>query len=220
MIIDCIADLHGFYPKLHGGDLLIVAGDLTSRDEPEQHIEFSEWLDVQAYEKKIVIAGNHDNHIDPDSIECLRGCYYLEDSKAKFCDFKIWGSPWTLKFPGMNPACMTFTCDTEEELAKKWEMIPDDTDILITHSPAWGMKDGECAEQRLGSTSLLQRHVRTPLFNHMKLHVFGHIHEGYGKYDIRKAQRELGDKEGCVYVNASHVNKYYKPVNPPIRVIL
>lgn len=35
MIIDCIADLHSHYPKLDGGDLLIVAGDLTDRDSLE-----------------------------------------------------------------------------------------------------------------------------------------------------------------------------------------
>jgi len=28
MIIDCISDLHGYYPELEGGDLLIIAGDL------------------------------------------------------------------------------------------------------------------------------------------------------------------------------------------------
>ena len=36
MIIDCISDLHGFFPKLEGGDLLIIAGDLTARDKPEE----------------------------------------------------------------------------------------------------------------------------------------------------------------------------------------
>lgn len=40
MIIDCISDLHGYFPKLQGGDLLLIAGDLTARDEPYQFEEF------------------------------------------------------------------------------------------------------------------------------------------------------------------------------------
>jgi hypothetical protein len=32
VIIDCISDLHGNEPKLPGGDILIIAGDMTARD--------------------------------------------------------------------------------------------------------------------------------------------------------------------------------------------
>jgi len=32
MEITCVSDLHGYYPELPGGDLLIVAGDLIARD--------------------------------------------------------------------------------------------------------------------------------------------------------------------------------------------
>jgi 3',5'-cyclic AMP phosphodiesterase CpdA len=64
MKIDCISDLHGFQPKLEGGDLLIVAGDLTARDTVEEYITFNSWLSDQNYDRKIIIAGNHDGKIE------------------------------------------------------------------------------------------------------------------------------------------------------------
>jgi Icc-related predicted phosphoesterase len=219
VIIDCIADLHGFYPKLEGGDLLIVVGDLTANDN--NYDEFYDWLDAQPYECKIVIAGNHDNGLEGDLIDCQTNCHYLQDSIVGYEGIKIWGSPWTKTFSGMNPECKAFTVDTDEELAEKWALIPDDTDILITHSPAWGTHDKVMrsdSEEHCGSRSLvtwIANHVNT-----LKLHVCGHIHEGYGVYDIRKSQNRLGDQMTPVFVNASHVNERYQPVNAPIRVIL
>lgn len=61
MIVDCISDLHGFYPELEGGHLLIVAGDLTANDTLEQHLKFIKWCVSLPYSKIIFIAGNHDN---------------------------------------------------------------------------------------------------------------------------------------------------------------
>src|SRR4051812_14904912 len=61
MIVDCVADLHGHYPELEGGDLLIVAGDLTKDDGASAALEFLSWLQWQKYTKKIFIAGNQDN---------------------------------------------------------------------------------------------------------------------------------------------------------------
>lgn len=227
VIIDCIADLHGHYPELEGGDLLIVAGDLTARDTLDELYKFDDWLGEQNYKEKVIIAGNHDNILrDFSNLGFVLGrnaflnAEYLCDSGTEFEGLKIWGSPWTKTFEGMNPKCKAFTVDTEKELEEKWKLIPNDIDILVTHSPPYGMKDGRDTEQRLGSISLLQRHVRTPFFESLKLHVFGHIHEGYGKYDIRNLQKQLGDPVGCVYVNASHVNEHYQPVNKPIRVVL
>lgn len=209
MIIDCISDLHGYFPVLEGGDLLIVAGDLTARDNAEGHLRFYSWLQRQNYKRYIVVAGNHDNLIQEGMhlLRSLAGVDYLEDSGCEFGGLKIWGSPWTAAFPGMNPNAMAFTmpfgCDTEEHLQERFDMIPDDTDILITHSPPHGcyldqLRDGTM----VGSCALRDRVVNLDL----KLHVFGHIHEGYGKH--------------MECVNASHVNEYYKPVNNPIRVIL
>lgn len=230
MIVDCVSDLHGNYPELEGGDLLIVAGDLTARDSPEEYFYFRDWLKSCNYKKKILVAGNHDNGIQDGDWYFSRewiGADYLCDSGTEFEGLKIWGSPWTLAFPGMNPHCKAFTVETEEELAEKWNLIPDDTDILVTHGPTFGIHDEvriydsqshDIILENTGSRSLaswMARHVYT-----LRLHVYGHIHEGYGIYDIRSIQNRLGDPKTPIYVNASHVNEHYKPVNKPIRVVL
>lgn len=231
MIIDCISDLHGHYPQLEGGDLLIVAGDLTARDTPEDHAQFGMWLMQQGknYKQAIVIAGNHDNfcQIINEELKSL-GLGYLCDSGTEFEGLKIWGSPWTKRFPGMNPKCMAFTVETEEELAEKWALIPQDTDILVTHSPPHCIFDqiedyrsGEILN--VGSLSLLMK--ATSLKN-LKLFVFGHIHEGYGMFTAEElrafADMKIAGEAECksfpFIVNASHVNEYYEPVNKPIRI--
>lgn len=220
MIIDCISDLHGHYPELEGGDLLIVAGDLTSHDKHFQYHQFFDWLKQTKYKKRVFIGGNHDNKLNDFycTKEELNYFQYLRDSGTEFEGIKIWGSPWTKSFIGMNPDCKAFTLDTEEELAEKWALIPDDTDILITHGPSYGMHDTNMFGVNCGSTSLskwISHHVDS-----LKLHVHGHIHEGYGIYDIRKFQKQLGDPLTPVFVNASIVDEWYRPTNKPIRVIL
>lgn len=211
MKITCISDLHGYYPELPGGDLLIVAGDLTKRDDAWEYIEFGQWLNSCKYRKKIVIGGNHDNiaqrappFIDPGTDEWS----YLFDSAYEFEGLKIWGSPWTSKFPGINPKCCAFTCDTDEELAEKWKIIPNDIDILVTHGPAWGIGDKTWRGENVGSRSL---GLKAADMNPPKLWVWGHIHEAYGEQVTRS---------GCRLINASHVNEYYEPVNAPINIEL
>ena len=228
MIIDIVSDLHGFYPKLDGGDLLIVAGDLTGRDAPHEYNQFARWIRQLEYKKKIVIAGNHDNwiiesnNLGIEESSQLGGFEYLYDSGTEFSmgsdnlspPLKIWGSPWTKTFPRMNPHCKAFTVDTEEELESKWKLIPDDIDILVTHSPAYAILDGIQIDDgslfHVGSTTL-RTHVERIK---PKLHVCGHVHEGYGQLLLKHA----GPNTICV--NASHVNERYKPVNKPIRIEL
>ncbi len=242
MIIDCVSDLHGYYPKLAGGDLLIVAGDLTARDTFIENMKILDWILQQNYLKKILIAGNHDNYlqknasssIDKNKTLQIEEIEYLCDSgtiiyyddeiplhptKVPFKKLKIWGSPWTLKFEGMNPECEAFTVDTEKELAQKWKLIPEDTDILITHSPPFMTLDS-CIEEDgkhhcVGSPSLANK---INVMKDLKLHVFGHIHEHGGKIveDIRKS---VGLQK-VIFVNASHVNERYQPVNKPVRINL
>lgn len=214
MIIDAISDLHGFLPKTQGGDLLIVAGDLTANDSAEGYLKFFIWIAKQQYRKKIVIAGNHDMQIHKKKIPMASNAdfQYLQDSGTEFEGLKMWGSPWTKTFWGINPHCTAFTVDSETKLERKWNKIPDGIDILITHSPPFGVLDQvkrgnlEDRIERTGSECLYGAvHRIKP-----KLHFFGHIHEGRGQDVLNETK--------CF--NCSHVDREYNPIYKPFRVIL
>lgn len=202
--ITCISDLHGFFPVLPGGDLLIIAGDLTARDKDEDHSCFLKWLFSQKYDKVVVVAGNHDNNIKEDILEKSINVDYLKDSGIEYRGLKVWGSPWSCRFYGMNPRCMAYTKKTDEELSKKWGLIPDDTDILITHSPPYGILDKCSNADRVGSISLWRRIEKIK----PSLILCGHIHESYG----------ILEERNTLFINASHVNERYEPVNEPITI--
>ena len=207
MIIDCISDLHGHYPELEGGDLLIVAGDLTRSDEPYQYEFLYDILSEKQYGKIIIIAGNHDGCLESRKVEFVDDdkITYLCDSGTQFEGLKIWGTPWTKTFPSMNPLCMAFTCETEEELAEKWLTCPIDTDIIVCHGPPYGIldvnRDGDCC----GSKSLRELMFKIKPC----LMIWGHIHECGGNSI---------DLSTTLCINASYVNERYEPKNKAIRI--
>ena len=210
MIVDCISDLHGSYPELEGGDLLIVAGDLTARDTWKQHQEFQAWLIGQKYTKKVLIAGNHDGQYEKTVpfYTFETGICYLQDSGTQFEGLNIWGSPWTPEFSNWH-----FMLPRGLKLKEKRDLIPDNTDILVTHGPPHGIldtTDNTWDSERLGCEDLREAVERVK----PRLHVFGHIHGGYGKMVLKHA----GPNTICV--NAAIMDENYKPMNKPIRVIL
>lgn len=223
MIIDCIADLHGYHPNLEGGDLLILSGDYTARDTIPQWAEFFGWLKKQNYRKKIIVAGNHDNfmcHGFPKTKEEADNCKeinefldedspdfeYLCNSGTEFEGLKIWGTPHSLIFDGVNPHCTAFI-GTEEELQEKYDLITDGIDILISHTPPYGILDKNISGEWCGSESLRNAMFRTK----PKYLICGHIHECGGK--------EV-DLTTTSVVNCSYVNERYKPTNKPFRIVI
>lgn len=218
MIIDCISDLHGELPDaqkyLPGGDILIIGGDLTASDKANQYDRFFNWLWPLKYERKILIAGNHDHKLESviGSFDSLPfGFHFLNDSGCDYKGFKIWGSPYTPKYGNWG-----YMCSRGEEMRKHWDLIPSDIDILITHGPPHGILDQtvrryECRGANVGCEELYKVLYTGKV--KPKLHAFGHIHEGYGQTIVQ-------DFNGCLMVNCSHMNENYEAVNPPIRIIL
>lgn len=212
MIIDCISDLHGFQPILEGGDLLICAGDCVERDKVKEWMAFFEWFKAQPYEYKVLIGGNHDGFLEKcvssEEAKGLLGSEYDSEGIEYLCDsgacvkgIRIWGSPWTPRFYNWH-----FMLSRGERIRQKWELIPDDTQILVTHGPPRGVMDTSYRGDTCGCEDLGNRMKQ---LEDLKLHVFGHIHEGYGVLE--------GTYKS---VNCSIMDREYKPVNKPIRVVL
>lgn len=222
MIIDCIADLHGFFPRLNGGDLLIVAGDVTARHTMDEWCAFLNWAKHLDYDKVVFVGGNHDTFLDHQTFKLsdpFEGKFeYLCDSGTEFQGLKIWGSPWTLTFKGISPKCTAFT-GVENDLQTKWDLIPRDTDILITHGPSFGVLDGvkNRTYNPKNPLSRITLNTGSPSLwlavNEIKpkLHVFGHIHEHGGK---------RVDVGSIAMINCSYVDEKYRPIHKSVRVIL
>ena len=186
-----ISDTHDKlqYMNIPNGDVLIHAGDFSCRGTEEEIIRFNEAISRLPHTHKIVIAGNHELTFDIENEEPLKrkfpvvehldfkivkklltSCIYLEDSGIMIGGYKLYGSPWS-RINGN----MAFNLN-DEDIRNKWELIPKDTNILLTHSPPKGILDKNCKEKNHGCSILLEyvEEIR-PM-----LHLFGHIHESYG----------------------------------------
>lgn len=206
-----ISDTHEMHEqvKIPPCDVLIHAGDLTGRGSPARTQMAIEWLDEQPAEHVIAIAGNHDFFFQ-DYPEAARDLLaqtrvrYLENSGVTIYGVKFWGSPWTPRF-----CDWAFMYDRSQ--GGPWQEIPDDTNVLITHGPPLGILDtASPGSERLGCYDL-SRAARS--LSKLKVHVFGHIHGGYGY--------AIGDYPSVPqFYNASIVNEDYRVANKPWEVEL
>lgn len=199
-----ISDTHLKHQQivLPPGDVLVHAGDCTMRGSVGEVQTFLDWFAAQPHPHKVLIAGNHDFLAEkqpalfqamlPDNI------HYLNDSGVVVGDLRFWGSPVTPWFFDW-----AFNRERGADIRRHWDLIPTDTDVLITHGPPYGILDEVVRNPRpVGCRDLLKRCEDIG----PRAHVFGHIHEGYGQIE----------KQDTLYVNASVLNEKYKPVNRPV----
>jgi len=201
--------LNGFLP---GGDILLHSGDLTSRGYINEIENFMKWYDnINNYDTKVFIAGNHDFGFQDDN-QKLRGLLtgyktidYLQDDWMMVGEeyekmVKIWGSPWQPEFYNW-----AFNLPRGEKIKEKWDMIPVDTDILITHGPPFSKLDYVPYDNiNVGCEELMKRVEEVK----PKIHVFGHIHEGHGYVFDGNTH----------YINAAVLNGRYEFRNKPLTV--
>jgi Icc-related predicted phosphoesterase len=187
--IVCISDTHGHhhFTEVPAGDILLHAGDLTTHGNLHDVEAFDRWLGDLSHPHKVVIAGNHDFCFERDEQESrkrLRNATYLQDESTTILGLKIYGSPWQPWFYDW-----AFNLQRGPEIAAKWQLIPADTHLLITHGPPAGFGDRTFNGESAGCEDLLKRirELKIPL------HVCGHIHEGRG----------VVEDGGTLFVNAS-----------------
>ncbi len=208
--IVCLSDTHNCNSQIDvpDGDILIHAGDATITGTVEEVKRFNAWFAKLPHRLKIFVAGNHDWLFERNN-ELARTLLdtkiiYLQDSETKIADLKIYGSPWQPRFYDW-----AFNLNRGYELAAKWKLIPDDVEILITHGPPNGILDlvpRHGWDENTGCEELLKRVQEIAGFGKLKLHVFGHIHCGYG----------TEENFGVKFVNASNCDEQYNPSQPPI----
>lgn len=216
-----ISDTHNRHKdlKVPYGDIIIHAGDFSSRGTKWEIEEFVDWYGSLPHAWKILIPGNHDKGTDPARTESTyQGCpeyfkklcaleniFVLEDDSADVFDnngeiIKIWGSPVSPTF-GRGWA---WNRDRGHQISQHWKKIPSDVDIVVTHGPAFGYGDRVYSsfysgDDRVGCDDLAQvlKQIKP------KMHVFGHIHEDRGVWKDQD--------DGITYVNASSLTLRYEP---------
>jgi predicted phosphohydrolase len=186
--IVCVSDTHNKTPTVPDGDIFLHAGDFTRTGTFEELQDQLYWIETLPHQHKIVIAGNHDFILDrkliesfPKHISVKEGysrvnldwgsITYLENSSTTVTvrgrKVNIFGCPltpksgnWAFQYPPMQDV---------------WKgLIPDGTDVLLTHGPPKGHLD-------VYGTSRGCEWLTRELWNKKpRLVVFGHIHAGHG----------------------------------------
>lgn len=207
MKIIVISDTHNKHNnvELPEGDILVHCGDATN--QKYEFEGFAKWFGSLNYKYKILVAGNHDQMIGrlgyKNTFHFLKnnGVIYLQDSSIEIDGIKFYGSPWVLEY---DYRFGEFMC-SEEKIKEYWEKIPLDTDVLITHGPAYLIGDlvqQDIWEPNVGSVSLKKRIEELNL----KYHLFGHIHDDYGVFNA----------DGYIACNAALINFYNQTMRKPI----
>ncbi len=218
MKVVIISDMHGQLGfKVPESDLLLIAGDICPAfhspdlsiplQENWLNVDFRNWLAKQPVKECVAIAGNHSWIWEKYPIRVPKmnnNFHYIEDKSINILGKKIYGTPVSLSFNNW-----AFNRD-EDSIQKYWDNIPKGLDILLLHSPPYGILDAthhpNYVSEHIGSKSLKKRIEEVK----PKLVVFGHNHGEHGKIE----------ENGIIYINASLVDEEYKMKRKPIIIEL
>ena len=187
-----LSDTHGCHHRLRDlpeADVVVHSGDFCMVGTEAEAIDFLNWFCDLPYSHKIFICGNHDDCLYGANIGGLdANVHYLCNSGMEIDGVKFYGVPM---FMG--------DCITDRQ-SRNIAHIPADTDVLITHTPPYGILDFADGIN-YGSEEILERLTAI----HPQLHLFGHIHICHGITEIN----------GTTYSNGAIMNGSYTELNAP-----
>ena len=233
MKIVAISDTHTKHKKLviPECDVLVCAGDFSWHGTYWETWRFLKWFGEQPAKHKIFISGNHEIGLDATKPESYRGgkhgyvpgahalarktpgVIYLEDSEVVIDGIKFYGTPWTPFFYdwGFNGSDGPTQLEGNRKLVDVYSKIPEDTNVLICHGPAYGILDKSLTgDTRCGSVEM-RKILESDKLAQLRLYINGHIHEARG-HEIA-----CGNVNFC---NVSTLGRDYETVSPPVIIDL
>lgn len=227
MKIISISDLHGYLPEIiEPADILCIGGDISPVRIQFNKLEMKKWLETEflywvinsPVDKIILIAGNHDAYFESISKTNILELEILSHGKLKYLknelyiytdktgkEYSIFGTPYCNIF-GSWPFMRT-----DEYMKEKFKKIPDVVDIIISHSPPYGVGEVDTILEYYDMNKPIDHIGNEPLRNRLeqieyKLLVSGHIHSG---------SHIPFEFNGGKCVNVSLLDENYQPIYKP-----
>lgn len=184
-----IADTHRRHRELTipKCDILIHCGDMCSFQNNDMGTldDIDDWFAQVPARHVVAVGGNHDFPLGSREFQ-FRNAQLLEDRQIEVEGLSIYGAPWCPELSGFAYYL------SDADLAERWKRIPTGIDILITHTPPFGILDLSTRKDvHLGCRFLRGELKRI----RPRLHVFGHIHASHGTME----------EDGSLFVNAAVV---------------
>lgn len=210
-----ISDTHSLHHKIRAmpdADVLIHSGDFTGSGTERDLIKFNQWLGTLPYKHKLVVPGNHDTYCEDHpgiAKQLLSNCTLLIDEEVVIDGFRFYGMPWTPEFGRWS-----FMLPRGAGMRSVLSKVPEGIDVLISHGPPMGILDNVLINPYDPSQGV--NHVGcadtydTVMRIQPKVHIFGHLHDGYG-------QLKMGS---TLFVNAAICDESYRPDRAPVLIRL
>jgi len=211
------SDFHANLPEKYipEGDLFLIAGDIGPWRRGTSSVytqanwynqKFEPWIKRQPVKSWFACFGNHD-FVGENSVKLLSDYlqeHFLTDRSVSAFGLNIHGTPW------QKPFCNWAFNLEEDRLAVRWSLIPDNTNILLAHSPAEGICDftpyGSSSGEHIGSGTLLKRLYELPK---LSLALWGHCHYSQNTHEIIRPENPI------LCANVALLNESYKMTGRP-----